>query len=76
MEGGNVRMSSVDERVVHLQFDNAQFEKGVKTSLSSIQKLKNGLNFKGAADNMKNFQKQIVTPVYFWIRSQVLFLIR
>lgn len=52
-------MSSTDERVVHLRFDNAQFEKGVKTSLSSIQKLKNGLNFKGAADNMKNLQKQV-----------------
>ncbi len=52
-------MSGVDERVVHLRFDNAQFEKGVKTSLSSIEKLKSGLNFKGAADNMKNLQKQV-----------------
>lgn len=52
-------MSSVDERVVHLRFDNAQFEKGVKTSLSSIQKLKSGLDFKGTADSMRNLQKQI-----------------
>ena len=52
-------MSSVDERVVHLRFDNAQFEKGVKTSLSSIQKLKSGLDFKGTADSMRNLQQQI-----------------
>jgi tape measure domain-containing protein len=37
--------SSVDKRIVEMQFDNKQFEKGVSTSLSSIENLKKGLNF-------------------------------
>lgn len=32
-------MSSVDNRVVQMQFDNAQFEKGVATSVDSINRL-------------------------------------
>ena len=39
----------VDERVVSMQFDNKQFEKNVSTTLSTIDKLKQALNFKGAS---------------------------
>ena len=35
---------SVDERIVGMQFDNKQFESGVKTSLNTLEKLKAGLN--------------------------------
>ena len=43
----------VDERVVSMQFDNKQFESNVKTSMSTIDKLKQKLNFKGAAQGME-----------------------
>ena len=39
-------MSSVDNRVVHMQFDNKQFESGVRTTLSTLAKLKEALDFK------------------------------
>lgn len=42
-------MSSIDERVVELQFNNQQFEQGVQTSMGTIERLKQSLNFGGAA---------------------------
>ena len=45
---------TVDERVVSMQFDNAQFEKNVSTSISTIDKLKQSLNFDGAAKGLDN----------------------
>lgn len=41
----------VDERVVQMQFDNAQFERETKRSLNTIEKLKSSLNF----DKSKNY---------------------
>ncbi len=35
----------VDERIVEMRFDNEQFEKNVKTSTDTINKLKSSLNF-------------------------------
>ena len=40
---------TVDERVVEMRFDNKQFESGVQTSLSTLEKLKRGLDLDGAA---------------------------
>ena len=37
-------MSSTDKRIVELQFDNKQFESGVKTSLQSLQNLDKNLD--------------------------------
>ena len=37
----------IDERVVEMKFDNRQFESNVKTSMSTLDKLKQSLNFKG-----------------------------
>mgnify|MGYP002525462155 FL=1 len=37
--------NTVDERVVKMQFDNAQFEKNVQTSLGTLGKLKEALKF-------------------------------
>ena len=46
MEGVEETMSTlVDERVVELKFDNSNFEKNTRQSLSTIQKLKSALNF-------------------------------
>ena len=47
-------MSSVDNRVVRMSFDNAQFENGVKTSNKSLEALKQGLNLDGAAKKLSN----------------------
>ena len=38
---------TVDKKVVEMSFDNRNFEKNVKTSLSTIDKLKSSLNFSG-----------------------------
>ena len=39
-------MSSVDERVVSMKFDNKQFVSGIKTTLTYLEELKSALNFK------------------------------
>lgn len=55
-------MPDIDERIVSMKFDNAQFEKGVSTSLSSLDKLKNSLSFKGVEkgfDNISNAAKNL-----------------
>ena len=44
---------TVDERVVEMRFDNAQFEKNVQTSMSTLDKLKQKLNLSGAAKGLK-----------------------
>lgn len=52
-------MSNVDNRVVNMQFNNAQFEKNISTSLSSIEKLKQGLKFEGVQDNAKKINDSL-----------------
>ena len=45
---------TIDERVVSMEFDNKQFESNVRTSLSTLDKLKQSLNLKGAAKGLEN----------------------
>ena len=45
--------TTVDERVVEMRFDNKQFEQNIQTSLSSLDKLKKGLNLEGAAKGLE-----------------------
>lgn len=40
----------IDEKVVSMKFDNANFEKNVKVSMSTIEKLKTALIFKGVSE--------------------------
>lgn len=40
-------MSSIDNRIVQMQFNNKQFEAGAKTTLGTLSKLKQALNFSG-----------------------------
>ena len=42
----------IDERVVSMKFDNEDFEKNTAQSLTTIQKLKQALNFKDAAKGL------------------------
>jgi tape measure domain-containing protein len=54
MEGGDLRMSSIDERVVQMQFDNKQFESGIKTTLTSLDALNKGLKLEGATKGLND----------------------
>lgn len=55
MEGGDQAVSkTVDERVVKMQFDNQQFEQGVKTTMSSLDKFKQALKLDGATKGLEN----------------------
>ena len=38
---------TIDERVVEMRFDNAQFERNVSTSMSTLDRLKQSLDFSG-----------------------------
>lgn len=51
-------MSSVDKRVVQMSFDNAAFERNAKQSMSTIDKLKQSLNFKGATKGLQEIEEQ------------------
>ena len=51
-------MSSIDERIVQMQFDNAQFERNVGTSLSTLDKLKKALNLEGAAKGLEGINSE------------------
>ena len=44
----------VDERVVSMQFDNKHFENNVRTTMSTIDKLKQSLNFKGTSKGLED----------------------
>lgn len=50
---------SIDERVVEMQFDNAKFEKNVKTSMKTLEKLKEALSFKRADKNLDKLNKSL-----------------
>ena len=46
--------SSIDQRIVEMQFDNAQFEKGISTSLKSLCNLEKGLKLDGASKGLQS----------------------
>ena len=50
---------TVDERVVSMRFDNSQFEANVRTSMSTLDKLKQSLNFKGASKGLDNLNSSV-----------------
>lgn len=50
--------TSIDQRVVEMRFDNAQFESGVKTSLSTLDRLKQALNLDGAAKGLDSLSSK------------------
>lgn len=47
----------IDRKVVEMDFDNANFERNAKTSLSTIDKLKAALDFKGSANSLSELSK-------------------
>lgn len=48
--------TSIDKRVVEMKFENDQFEQGIKTSMSSLDKLKGLLDFKKTSKALEEFQ--------------------
>ena len=46
--------TTIDQRVVEMQFDNSQFERNVSTSMSTLDKLKKSLNLTGAAKGLED----------------------
>lgn len=49
--------TTVDNRVLEMRFDNKQFESGVATSMSTLEKLKQKLNLSGASKGLENIGK-------------------
>ena len=49
----------IDERVVEMRFDNAQFEKSVSTTMSTLEKLKQSLNLTGAAKGFEDINTAV-----------------
>ena len=50
-------MSSIDERVVNMKFNNGQFQKGVSQTTSALDKLKQGLNLGGSAKSLNDLNE-------------------
>lgn len=49
--------SSIDNRIVNMQFNNGQFETGVNQSIKSLDALKKGLDLSGSAKNLTELDR-------------------
>lgn len=49
--------TTIDERVVAMRFDSAQFEKRVQSTMSILDKFKQKLNFSGASKGLENINR-------------------
>lgn len=52
-------MSSIDQRIVQMQFDNRGFEGGVRTTLNSLKTLNDSLKMKGATNGLSEVDRGI-----------------
>lgn len=64
-------MSTVDNRVVKLQFDNAQFEKNVSKSMATLDKLEEKLQFKKAAKGFETLRGGINSVDFSGVMQKV-----
>ena len=48
--------TTIDQKVVQMQFDNSNFERNVSNSLSTLDKLKKALKFDGASKGLEDIQ--------------------
>ena len=44
--------TSIDQRIVEMQFDNGQFERGAKQSIETLDKLDKSLDLRESAKNL------------------------
>lgn len=56
--------NNIDQKVVQMQFDNKQFEKGVAESLKSLELLKKGLELDKSADSLHKLE-QVANTIDF-----------
>lgn len=49
--------ATIDQRIVEMQFNNAQFEKGIQKSLESLDALEKGLKLDSASNGLKKVGK-------------------
>jgi tape measure domain-containing protein len=60
MEGGDIHLSrSIDNRVVSLEFDNKQFQAGVKETLSGLELLKKSLQMDGTLQGAQGLNSSL-----------------
>lgn len=52
-------MSSIDERIVRMKFDNQGFESGVQTTMGTLDKLKNALKFEKISEGANKISDTI-----------------
>lgn len=52
-------MSSIDNRIVNMHFNNSNFESGVKTTLDSLKKLNESLKMKNAVDGLSEVDRSM-----------------
>lgn len=64
-------MSTIDNRIVKMQFDNAKFEAGVAQSMSTLDKLKEKLSFKNAGKGLEELQTSINKTQFNKIESSL-----
>lgn len=50
---------TIDQKVVEMRFDNAQFEKNVETSMGTLDNLKKSLNMDGATRGLENVNQAV-----------------
>ena len=48
--------TTIDQKVVEMQFNNSNFERNVATSMTTLEKLKRALKFDGASKGLENIQ--------------------
>ena len=48
---------TIDKRIVEMEFQNRSFERGIKESIDSLEKLKRGLNFEDATKSLSDLER-------------------
>lgn len=64
-------MSSVDERIVEMRFDNQQFESGVQKSIHTLDQLKDSLNLESSAKSLEQIQNSVNLMDFSQLASNV-----
>ena len=54
-------MAKIEERVLSMRFDNAQFKRASADTISTLETLREKMNFKGLKESLQNFSKPLDT---------------
>lgn len=60
---------TIDKKVVEMQFDNSNFESNVRTSMSTLDKLKEKLNFSGTAKAFEELDRAAASTTFSGLTS-------